>query len=63
MDTMSLHIAVNEISSHQRPAWNKWKKKTETETEKVQRVEAVEAIVDFITQAKERRNGRKADEG
>ncbi|KAF8328274.1 hypothetical protein F5887DRAFT_1008425, partial [Amanita rubescens] len=27
MDTMSLHIAVNGISSHQRPAWNEWKKK------------------------------------
>ena len=51
MDTMSLHVAVNGISSHQRPAWNKWKKKRETE--KVQRVEAVEAIVDLIAQAKE----------
>ena len=48
---MSLHVAVNGISSHQRPAWNKWKKKRETE--KVQRVEAVEAIVDLIAQAKE----------
>ncbi|KAF8328293.1 DNA polymerase family A-domain-containing protein [Amanita rubescens] len=50
MDTMSLHVAVNGISSHQRPAWNKWKKR---ETEKVQRVEAVEAMVDLIAQAKE----------
>ena len=48
---MSLHVAVNGISSHQRPAWNKWKKKRETE--KVQRVEAVEAMVDLIVQARE----------
>ncbi|KAF8346225.1 hypothetical protein F5887DRAFT_963269 [Amanita rubescens] len=26
MDTMSLHVAVNGISSHQRPAWNKKKR-------------------------------------
>ncbi|KAF8346231.1 hypothetical protein F5887DRAFT_963347, partial [Amanita rubescens] len=31
MDTMSLHVAVNGISSHQRLAWNKWKKKKETQ--------------------------------
>lgn len=43
---------MNGISSHQRPAWNKWKKKRETE--RVQRAEAVKAIVDLIAQARER---------
>ena len=33
MNTMSLHVAVNGISSHQGPACNKWKKKGETAKE------------------------------
>jgi DNA polymerase gamma 1 len=55
---MSLHVAVNGISSHQRPAWNKWKKR---KTKKVQRVEAVEAMVGLIHCAG--KGGRRVDEG
>ncbi|KAF7308725.1 POLAc domain-containing protein [Mycena chlorophos] len=33
LDTMALHVAVRGISSHQRPAWNKWRKARETEKE------------------------------
>ncbi|KAF8631471.1 hypothetical protein AX15_002384 [Amanita polypyramis BW_CC] len=51
LDTMSLHVAVNGISSHQRPAWNKWKKKRERE--RLQRDEAVEAVVDLISRVRE----------
>lgn len=51
MAAMSPHVAVNGISSHRRPAWNKLKKR---ETEKVQRIEAVENIVDLIAQVRER---------
>ncbi|KAK2462616.1 hypothetical protein APHAL10511_005349 [Amanita phalloides] len=51
LDTMALHVAVNGISSHQRPAWNKWKKKKETE--RVQRDEAVEALRELIGKVRE----------
>jgi DNA mitochondrial polymerase exonuclease domain len=78
MDAMSFYVAVNGISSHQLPPWNKWrkkkkKKKKKRETEKMQRVEAVEAMLGLIVQAKEkegqaRERGdtetvEKADEG
>ncbi len=48
----NLHVAVNGISSHSVPRGTSGKKKRETE--KVQRVEAVEAIVDLIAHARER---------
>ena len=51
MDTTSIHVAVNRISSHQRPAWNKWKKKRETE--KLQKNGAVEAVIDLIARVRE----------
>ncbi|KAF7294449.1 POLAc domain-containing protein [Mycena kentingensis (nom. inval.)] len=33
LDTMALHVAVRGISSHQRPAWMKWRKAREAEKE------------------------------
>ncbi|EJD41104.1 hypothetical protein AURDEDRAFT_169883 [Auricularia subglabra TFB-10046 SS5] len=36
IDTMSLHVAVKGISSHQRPAWMKWKKEKKETIEVVQ---------------------------
>lgn len=59
MDTMSLHVAVNGISSHQRPAWNKWKKKRETE--KLQKNEAVEAVIDLIARVREEEDQAQDD--
>ena len=52
LDTMALHIAVKGISSHQRPAWNKYRKSKEQEQE--QRAEAIEAVYDLLQQAEER---------
>jgi DNA polymerase gamma 1 len=49
MDTMSLHVAVNGISSHQRPAWMKHRKAKAARIE--QRAEAVEAAVDLMHDA------------
>ncbi|KZV92616.1 hypothetical protein EXIGLDRAFT_836317 [Exidia glandulosa HHB12029] len=39
LDTMSLHVAIKGISSHQRPAWNKWKK------QKKETIEMVEGMI------------------
>lgn len=46
MDTMSLHVAVNGISSHQRPAWMKHRKAKAARIE--QRAEAVEAALEIM---------------
>jgi DNA polymerase gamma 1 len=46
MDTMSLHVAVNGISSHQRPAWMKHRKAKAVRIE--QRAEAVEAVLEIM---------------
>jgi DNA polymerase gamma 1 len=46
IDTMALHVAVKGISSHQRPAWMKYRKSKETEQE--QQSEAVEAVVELM---------------
>lgn len=46
IDTMALHVAVKGISSHQRPAWMKYRKNKETELE--QKEEAVEAVVELM---------------
>ncbi|KAF9014911.1 gamma DNA-directed DNA polymerase [Cyathus striatus] len=58
IDTMALHVAVKGISSHQRPAWMKYRKSKETELERQQ--EAVEAVVQLI-QAVDERIAREAD--
>jgi DNA polymerase gamma 1 len=52
IDTMSLHIAVTGISSHQRPAWAKYRKSKMMEEE--QREEAVEAVIGYMKSVKER---------
>ncbi|KDQ57901.1 hypothetical protein JAAARDRAFT_69260 [Jaapia argillacea MUCL 33604] len=46
IDTMSLHVAIKGISSHQRPAWNKHRKSKQEAIE--QKEEAMETIVDLI---------------
>ena len=46
IDTMALHIAVSGISSHQRPAWHKYRKTKEAEDDR--RQEAVEAVGTFM---------------
>jgi DNA polymerase gamma 1 len=52
IDTMSLHIAVSGISSHQRPAWAKYRKAKILEEE--QREEAIEVFVGRMKSVKER---------
>ncbi|EJD06109.1 uncharacterized protein FOMMEDRAFT_153471 [Fomitiporia mediterranea MF3/22] len=57
IDTMSLHVAVKGISSHQRPAWMKYRKnKTE---EKERKEEAVEAAKDLLRETQERQSGEE----
>ncbi|KAG2357822.1 hypothetical protein BDR07DRAFT_1379855 [Suillus spraguei] len=46
LDTMALHVAVNGISSHQRPAWMKHCKSKETQ--RVRHAEAVGAIIELM---------------
>jgi DNA polymerase gamma 1 len=52
IDTMALHVAVKGISSHQRPAWMKYRKSKETAVE--QKEEAVEAVVELMKQVDQR---------
>ncbi|KAG6868215.1 hypothetical protein C0993_006078 [Termitomyces sp. T159_Od127] len=52
IDTMALHVAVKGISSHQRPAWMKYRKSKETEVE--QKEEAVEAILELMSVVEKR---------
>ncbi|GLB35454.1 putative DNA polymerase A domain [Lyophyllum shimeji] len=59
IDTMALHVAVKGISSHQRPAWMKYRKSKETRAE--QKEEAVEAIVELMD-AVERRQMEELDD-
>ncbi|KDR84733.1 hypothetical protein GALMADRAFT_53782 [Galerina marginata CBS 339.88] len=49
IDTMSLHVAAHGISSHQRPAWMKYRKSKQAEEE--QREEAVEAVMGLMKTA------------
>ncbi|KAH8103142.1 DNA polymerase family A-domain-containing protein [Cristinia sonorae] len=46
LDTMALHVAVKGISSHQRPAWNKYRKLKAQELE--QKNEAVDAVLELM---------------
>ena len=59
LDTMALHVAVKGISSHQRPAWMKYRKSKETQ--RVRRAEAVEAVVELMRDA-ELKHDREVDE-
>ena len=54
LDTMALHIAVNGISSHQRPAWSKYRKKKQDG--RVMKDEAVDSVVELIKQLKRQVN-------
>ncbi|KZT61440.1 hypothetical protein CALCODRAFT_514748 [Calocera cornea HHB12733] len=46
VDTMSLHVATHGISSHQRPAWNKYKAgRKHARTRAVESVEAVRGMI------------------
>ncbi|KAG6845692.1 hypothetical protein H0H87_004953 [Tephrocybe sp. NHM501043] len=47
IDTMALHVAVKGISSHQRPAWMKYRKSKEKQVERKE--EAVEAIIELMS--------------
>ncbi|PSR73484.1 hypothetical protein PHLCEN_2v10776 [Hermanssonia centrifuga] len=53
MDTMALHVAVKGISSHQRPAWMKYRKDKEKELE-----EAVDVVLGLVGEE----TGQKQDE-
>ncbi|THV00821.1 gamma DNA-directed DNA polymerase [Dendrothele bispora CBS 962.96] len=46
LDTMSLHIAFKGISSHQRPAWMKHRKKKQDEADS--RNEAIQSVIHFL---------------
>lgn len=46
IDTMALHVAVKGISSHQRPAWMKYRKLKQTEQQQQQ--EARETVMDLL---------------
>ncbi|KZT69109.1 hypothetical protein DAEQUDRAFT_811569 [Daedalea quercina L-15889] len=52
LDTMALHVAVKGISSHQRPAWQKYRKSKERAQQ--QKEEAIEAVMELMRQAEER---------
>ncbi|KAL1666868.1 DNA polymerase family A-domain-containing protein [Schizophyllum commune] len=46
LDTMSLHVAVKGMSSHQRPAWMKYKKEKEVlQRQKEEAIQAIEAML------------------
>ncbi|KAI5119106.1 hypothetical protein M0805_004876 [Coniferiporia weirii] len=51
IDTMSLHVAVKGISSHQRPAWMKYRKSKKEEEERMD--EAYEAVKEIIHNTEE----------
>ncbi|KAI6040200.1 hypothetical protein EDC04DRAFT_2677935 [Pisolithus marmoratus] len=59
LDTMALHVAVKGISSHQRPAWMKYRKSKEEKRER--RDEAVEMVVGML-QNVEAQYEREVDE-
>ncbi|KAG6918026.1 hypothetical protein DXG01_016878 [Tephrocybe rancida] len=58
IDTMALHVAVKGISSHQRPAWMKYRKSKEDRVE--QKEEAIQAIEELMFAVKTRM-GEEAD--
>ncbi|KAF8515485.1 DNA polymerase family A-domain-containing protein [Hysterangium stoloniferum] len=52
LDTMALHIAVNGISSHQRPAWSQYRKRKIANC--TMKDEAVESVTELIANLKQR---------
>lgn len=54
LDTMALHVAVKGISSHQRPAWNKYRKSKEmVQNQKAESVDAVLAMMQELEDARQ----------
>ncbi|EKM59439.1 uncharacterized protein PHACADRAFT_205649 [Phanerochaete carnosa HHB-10118-sp] len=51
LDTMALHVAVKGISSHQRPAWMKYRKNKEKEI--AQKEEAVDAVLKLLEETEQ----------
>ncbi|TCD69541.1 DNA-directed DNA polymerase gamma mip1 [Steccherinum ochraceum] len=51
LDTMALHVAVKGISSHQRPAWNKYRK--QKIQAQAQKDEAVDTILDLMRETEQ----------
>ncbi|KAJ3558944.1 hypothetical protein NM688_g630 [Phlebia brevispora] len=52
LDTMALHVAVKGISSHQRPAWMKYRK--DKAEEKAQKQEAFETVVNLMKETEKK---------
>ncbi|GBE88836.1 hypothetical protein SCP_1402430 [Sparassis crispa] len=52
LDTMALHVAIKGISSHQRPAWNQYRKSREKEQERKE--EAVDAVMELMREGEEK---------
>lgn len=49
LDTMALHVAVQGISSHQRPAWMKWRKRRDTDKERLEEARvALEGMLQLV---------------
>ncbi|KAE9393189.1 DNA/RNA polymerase [Gymnopus androsaceus JB14] len=55
MDTMSLHVAIKGISSHQRPAWMKYRKEKQDAIDS--RDEAIEAVVHLLHDVEQQLDG------
>lgn len=59
LDTMSLHVAVKGISSHQRPAWMKHRKAKKEA--KAKREEAIQALEELILELEEQQQTESDD--
>ncbi|KAJ3910517.1 gamma DNA-directed DNA polymerase [Lentinula edodes] len=55
LDTMSLHVAIKGISSHQRPAWAKYRKEKQDAIES--RDEAIEAVIHLLHDVEQQLKG------
>lgn len=55
LDTMSLHVAIKGISSHQRPAWAKYRKEKQDAIDS--RDEAIEAVVHLLHDVEQQLEG------
>ncbi|KAJ3934864.1 MAG: gamma DNA-directed DNA polymerase [Lentinula lateritia] len=55
LDTMSLHVAIKGISSHQRPAWAKYRKEKQDAIDS--RDEAIEAVIHLLHDVEQQLEG------
>ncbi|KIY62530.1 hypothetical protein CYLTODRAFT_458906 [Cylindrobasidium torrendii FP15055 ss-10] len=60
LDTMAMHVAVKGISSHQRPAWMKYRKQKDEES--TQQLEALEAVKGMLKEIQTELNKLKKDQ-